>query len=150
MRLIFGSFHKNIPHRLTHYIQENGAGKLIDQRVKLKVQKVINFCPSLIDPPHGPYWFELSKRVLLAYRSNYMLVSILLDEDVWGVADVLELIEADCERSIVLFLWDLLLDGGTRAPRYKLAIFIGLFYCLVKDSFWDRKNLWFRICEQIS
>lgn len=54
---------------------------------------------------------------------------------------MLELIEADCERSIVLFLRNLLLDGGTRAPRYKLAIFIGLFYCLVKDSFWDRKNL---------
>ena len=66
-----------------------------------------------------------------------MLISVLLDENVGSVADVFEFIEADCEGGVVLVRGKDLFDGGTRAPRDELAVFLCLLYCLVEDGFWD-------------
>jgi hypothetical protein len=70
-----------------------------------------------------------------------MQVALLLNENMRGVADVLELIEADGESGIVLVLGESLLYGRTRAPRDELTVFLCFLHCLVEDGLWDKENL---------
>ena len=70
-----------------------------------------------------------------------MQVALLLNENMRGVADVFELIEADSESGVVLVLGESLLYGGTRAPRDELTVFLCFLHCLVEDGLWDKENL---------
>ena len=70
-----------------------------------------------------------------------MQVALLLNENMRGVADVFELIEADGESGVVLVLGESLLYGGTRAPRDELTVFLCFLHCLVEDGLWDKEHL---------